>query len=139
MTEVEFKKRLITDLEDLYDYLREEYKLHPDKIIFKNYDSVLSNAWYAIRDTLPRVLTVEEVKNKYEEPVYIESKNHHIAFVDDYCSVNDCRRRNNSVIIYYFGTDEEEFFDFSDYNKTWRIWNTEPTTEQMKEVPWNCD
>lgn len=138
MTEVEFKKKLIADLEDLYDYLREEYKLHPDKIIFENYDSVLSNAWFTIEDTLPRVLTVEEVKNKKEgEALYIEFRR---SYGSRYCCISDYDPHNYIyVYVRYFGIDEDEYFEFASYNKTWRIWNIEPTAEQMKETPWDCD
>lgn len=138
MTEVEFKKKLIADLQDLYEYICEERKIHTDKIIFDNYMSVLSNTWFAIRDTLPRVLTVEELKNKEDKAVYIEFRRR--SYENRYCCISDYDPHNYVyVYIRYFGIDEDEYFEFASYNKTWRIWNIEPTAEQMKEVLWDDD
>jgi len=135
MTEVEFKKKLIADLQDLYEYICEERNIHADKIRFDNYMSVLSNAWFAIRDTFPRVLTIEELKNKEDKAVYIEFRR---GYRNRYCYLIYYGFRNY-IYISYCGTDEGEYFEFASYNKTWRIWNIEPTAEQMKEVLWDDD
>lgn len=135
MTEEEFKKKLINDLQDLYDYIREKRKIHPDKTIFEQYEAALSNAWFAIEATLPHLLSAEEVECERGNVVYIESKDHYMGR-DTYCRIDSYRPRRDRIVINYFCTDDDEF-DLAAYNKTWRIWNTAPSWRQMKETPWD--
>ena len=33
--------------------------------------------------------------------------------------------------------DGHDYMDASDYGKTWRVWTSQPTAEQMEAIPWN--
>ncbi len=50
MIEEELKKKVINDLQDIYDYFRAESKIHPDRKEFERYQFALSNAWFIIEN-----------------------------------------------------------------------------------------
>ena len=50
MTKEELKKKVINDLQDIYDYFRVESKTHPDRKEFERYQFALSNAWFIIEN-----------------------------------------------------------------------------------------
>ena len=138
MTEEEYKKMLISDLEDICDYFRAEHRVYPDNDEFVKYQTVLSNAWFTIEATLPHLLSVEEIECELGNVVYIESKDNYMG-QETYCRIDSYRPRKDHIIINYFCTEDDDEFNLAAYNKTWRIWNTEPSWKQSEETPWDCD
>lgn len=58
ITEEELKKKVINDLQDIYDYFRVELKTHPDHKEFERYQFALSNAWFIIENMKETSLNV---------------------------------------------------------------------------------
>lgn len=58
MTEEELKKKVVNDLQDIYDYFRAESKINPDRKEFERYQFALSNAWFIIENMKETSLNV---------------------------------------------------------------------------------
>ena len=71
------------------------------------------------------VMSLDELKHITQETIWYESK------VD-----NKPTQFNKEDIVAFFliGT----LFNWSGFNKTWRCWDKQPTTEQVKETLWGC-
>lgn len=71
------------------------------------------------------IMSLEEIQHTTSETVWYESKpdNKLIQF-----------NKKDIVALLFTGT----LLNWSGFNKTWRIWDKEPTKEQMKETPWDC-
>ena len=82
----------------------------------------------------PRLLTINEVQDN--KIVYVESRGrdskltyyHGPALKDDF-------DKYFAYIVY--GEDDKSDYRWSEYGKTWRCWNSEPTEKKMNEAPWN--
>ena len=72
------------------------------------------------------VMSMDEIKSNTRETLWFESK------VDN--TLTQLNKKSIAELFYV-----TVLYNWANFNKVWRIWDKEPTTEQMKEMPWDDD
>lgn len=70
------------------------------------------------------VMSLEEIKSNTRETLWFESK------VDN--TLTQLNKKSIAELLYVTA-----LYNWANFNQIWRIWDKEPTAEQMKETAWN--
>ena len=96
---------------------------------------VISDALSLLKAQQPKVMTLEELKNKKEEPIYFES---HGTYMGKDCFWILPALFTPTGLMRYLhplGSHYSELGLYS-YGKNWRCWTSKPTEEQRRAVEW---
>ena len=129
---------LRTETKKWLDTHTAEWRLAAIKDICLNWDDyrtaaglggLINEIWaYAVYpcNNKAHVMSLEEIKSNTRETIWFESKvNNTVVQLN----------KKGITELFYIGT----WYNWMNFNKNWRCWDKEPTEEQMKETPWDCD
>lgn len=93
-------------------------------------DEIDAMAMAAYEALTPRLMTLEEVEESLDEPVWVEEYGDgvHVAIVDSY--------RHMDAIWMSCGGKRGEVEDTSYYGRLWRCWTLKPSEGQRKAAGW---
>lgn len=93
--------------------------------------NVMEDALALLKRQVPRVLTLEEVRNYCSDFVYLETASGWIE-----CCIKDEGMSNKFVGYFVCGFGECFIEEWNEHGKTWRCWSYRPTDEQREAVKW---
>ena len=84
----------------------------------------------------PRVMTLEEVRCAYEEPMWFESKGTFRGQKGFWVLSKGVSTSFVIRLIPAIGNDDTQL-SLAAYGKVWRCWTSQPTAEQREATSWN--
>ena len=89
----------------------------------------------------PRVMTLDEIGNALETPLWKETKRAHKDLYTGWVLAYDIQK-GLGITGTRLGMSEPSgrvvWYGLDDYGKTWRCWTSEPTEEVRRATPWNA-
>lgn len=97
---------------------------------------LMSDALALLKLQRPRLMTFEQVRAAYENPMWFESKGTFRGQKGFWVLSKGVSPSFHIRLIPAFGADDTEL-SMSVYGSVWRCWTSKPTLEQMEATPWN--
>lgn len=121
--------KAIDDLQAFHDkeFVKEGIMLFEDDP--KERRRILGNALWFLKAQKPRVLTVEELREKIGEPVFFENQ-----YSGEWRIITGATKEKMFTVSGMEST-HQNYFEFNGI--VWRCWNMKPTDEQRLKEPWN--
>lgn len=84
----------------------------------------------------PRVLSLDELREATDYPIYLEAPHEYPCGYEDYVFLSYFSNELETVVFLVFGEEEAMRLPIIDYGKQWRVWSDKPTRKVKVSQEW---